>query len=391
MEGGRRKRLRLSMSRSAGQSVRRLRIFPRAGGKRPWSRAAPVAVCLLFAAMAGCDRAGESLAPAATTAPRPERVVKVIARPVELRSNDRVFEAIGTGRARLSVEIMPKAAGEVVEIAFTAGEMVTQGQELVRLDDAEERLALRLAKVELADAKNLLARYEQAVTDGAVPQSEVDAARADVEAARVALDSARLALEDRRVRAPFSGRVGLPAVDPGERVDPSSVICSLDDRSLLDIEFEIPEALAGRLVGGEAPQPEVLVTTPAYPEREFIGTISAAEARVDKERRTLLVRARIDNDDDLLRPGMSFDTRWKIPGGEFPSVPELALKWSADGAYVWVIRDDRAVRVPVRVIARRHARVLVEGALEVGEAVVVEGVQRLGDGVAVRDLSGEAQ
>lgn len=350
----------------------------------------PMLALIALLAAGGCDRLENSLGVDAAPAPAAgERTVQVIARPVELTSNDRVFEAIGTGRARLSIEIYPAVAGEVTEVAFEAGLKVERGDVLVRLDADDERLAVRLAEVQLEDARNLLARYEQAVTDGAVPESEVDAARADVMAAEVALDQAKLALRDRSVRAPFTGHVGIPAVDPGDRIDTSTVVTGLDDRSVLHVDFEIPEALASALVDASHAARSVRATTPAWPGREFEGTIGAAEARVDPDRRTLMVRASLVNADDALRPGMSFNTRWRIPGGTFPTVPEIALQWGPDGSFVWVVREGRAERVAANVVARRFGRVLLDGDLAADERVVVEGLQRLKSGVAVRDLSGE--
>lgn len=329
----------------------------------------------------GADNAASIDAP-----PLQVRSAKVLTRAVELTSNDRLFEAIGTGRARQSVQIYPAVAGEVVELGFAAGQRVDRGQLLLRLDERQQHLAVRLAEVELTNAKNLLRRYEQAVTDGAVPESEVDSARATVSAAEVALAQARLALEDRRVVAPFAGNVGIPNVDVGDRVDTSTLITGLDDRGMLYVDFEIPESLTGLLREAGADSAIVTATSPAWPAREFNAAISALEARLDPARRTLMVRAGINNDEDLLRPGMSFSIRWRIPGQRYPTVPEIALQWSAEGAFVWVVRDGRAEREPARVVARSDGRVLVEAAMQAGEAAVVEGQQRLRPGLMVEVL-----
>jgi RND family efflux transporter MFP subunit len=315
---------------------------------------------------------------------------KVITETVKLTGNDRVFEAIGTGRARLSVQVFPASAGEVTAVHFRAGQRVQKGDVLVQLDDREQKLAVRLAEVRLAQARNLLSRYEQAVKDGAVPQSEVESARSDVQAAEVALDQAKLDLEHRKVLAPFSGVVGIPLVDPGDRVTTSTLITGLDDRDILQVDFEIPEALAGVLGSPDESLRAVTATTPAWPGRVFQGTIHAQESRVNPERRTLLVRASIVNEEDLLRPGMSFTTRWAIPGGLYPTVPEIALQWGRDGSFVWVVREGAAERVPARVVARSAGSVLVDGEVRAGEQVVVEGLQRLTPGARVEVVDEEA-
>ncbi|WP_176736780.1 efflux RND transporter periplasmic adaptor subunit [Oligoflexus tunisiensis] len=309
-------------------------------------------------------------------------VITVITEPIAITGNDRIFEAIGTGRARLSVQIYPAVSEAVQEVLFTAQGPVKKGEVLVRLDDREEKLALRRAEIELDAARRLLNRYEQAGRQGGVPKSEVDQARADFEAKRVARDQAQLDLELHSIIAPFDGVVGLPRIDPGDRVSPDTVITVLDDRHILYVDIEVPEALVSSLQGEQI----ITATTPAWPGLTFDAHISALESRIDPERRTMMVRANIVNEKDLLRPGMSFVTRWKIKGNEFPTVPEIALQWGREGAFIWVIRGDKAEKIPVRVIARTSGRVLVEGAVTNGDHVVVEGVQRLTPGSKVRML-----
>lgn len=312
--------------------------------------------------------------------------VSVMVQPVFITSNDRVFEAVGTGRAIRSVEIYPAVAEEVADVLFKAQDEVSKGDVLIQLDDREERLAVKLAEVRLKDARSLLSRYEQAVKEGAVPQSEVDSARADLESAQVTLDQAKLELEYRKVRAPFSGVVGIPGVDPGDRVNTDTLITGLDDRRILYVDFELPESLVWAL----REENTVTVTTPAYPERKFSGEICAQESRVDPERRTIMVRASIDNSEDLLRPGMSFTTRWEISGKEYPTVPEISLQWEPNGSYVWIVRDGHAEKVESSVIARTAGKVLLKASIDEGELVVVEGLQRLRPGRKVKILEDES-
>lgn len=312
--------------------------------------------------------------------------VKVLTQPVAITGNDRVFEAVGTGRARLSVRIYPAVSEEVTDVLFTAQDKVQKGDVLVQLDDREEKLAVRLAHVRLKDARSLLDRYEKAVKEGAVPESEVDAARADFEAAQVALEQAKLALDERRIKAPFEGHVGIPNIDPGDRVTPDTLITGLDDRYILNVDFEVPEALAGALEQARKSGQEITATTPAWPDKSFSGHIATYESRVDPASRTVMARARIENAEDLLRPGMSFATKWAIPGEKFPTVPEIALQWGRDGSFVWLVRDGKAERIEVTVVARRAGQVLVSGDVAYKDTVVVEGVQRLRPGIAVEIL-----
>ncbi|MBZ0255471.1 efflux RND transporter periplasmic adaptor subunit [bacterium] len=305
--------------------------------------------------------------------------VRVITQPIKITSNDIVFDAMGSGRAIQSVRLYPAVSEEVMSINFKAGDKVKKDSILVQLDDREEQLAVQLAEVKLKDAKSLLERYELAVKDGAVPESDVDSAKAAVDVAEVMLGQAKLAVEERKLRAPFDGVVGIPRVDPGERVTTNTFITGIDDRSILHVDFEVPEALAVEL----KKENTITATTPAYPNRTYSGTISALESRIDPQKRTIMTRAQIINDDDSLRPGMSFMTRLEIKGKDYPTVPEISLQWGRDGSFVWLIRNNIANRIPVRVIARTAGDVLVDCEADDSDQVVVEGLQRLQPGKQV--------
>jgi RND family efflux transporter MFP subunit len=131
------------------------------------------------------------------------------------------------------------------------------------------------------------------------------------------------------------------------------------------------------------------VSNVAYPERRFEGRLSRIDSRVDAATRQVRVEALVRNGDDLLRPGMSFKVDLRFPGGRFISVPALALQWDREGSHVWAVRDQKAQRVPVRMVRRLQTHVLVDGALREGEAVVVEGVQRLRDGRPVQVIGSD--
>lgn len=305
--------------------------------------------------------------------------VPVIVTPVRLEENSATVRAVGTGEAIRTVTLYPRTAGEVVEVGFEPGQKVEAGQPIIRLDDAEEELAVRLAQVRISDARQLLQRYERAVRGGGVSATEVDNARTTLEEARIQLAQAELALERRTVVAPFSGVVGFSSVEVGDRASETTAITTLDDLSSILIDFDVPEAVAGRLrIGGK-----VTATTWSFPGERFVGEVIALDSRIAAETRSLRVRARIVNLDDRLRTGMSFSVTLELPGDPFPSMPELALQWGREGAYVWLVRDGRAERVPVVVRRRTGGRVLAEGAIDEGALVVIEGVLRLRDGARV--------
>ena len=315
----------------------------------------------------------KTIKPSKTSVP----LVKVITQPVAFTPNNRVFEAVGTGRAKYSADIYPAVSEEVINVYFKAQQNVNKGDVLVQLDNREQKLTLKLAGVELKEAKTTLDRFEKIFKQGAVPQNKVDSARAIFESSQVALDQAKLAVEARQIIAPFDGIVGIPNVDPGDRIDTNTMITGLDARDTLYVDFEVPEALIAALEDAQTKKQVIMITTPSYPVKIFEGLITAQASRVNESRRTLMARASILNTDDALRPGMSFTTKWDIPGKDFATVPEISVQWGRNGSFIWIIRNNKAEKVKARVVARKAGQVLLDAVVQKGDQVVVEGLQRL--------------
>jgi RND family efflux transporter MFP subunit len=335
-------------------------------------------------AVAGCSDDGS--APAEGAGEASGRAIPVVAMPVRFEAEANRVEAVGTSRALRSVELHAESAGEVVDVTFEGGEQVDADQVLVALDARDQVLAVELAEVALADARLLFQRYEEARAAEAVPPTTLDAARTALESARIELARARVALDHRFVHAPFAGMVGVTDVEPGDRIDPTTLITTVDDRSALLVFFDVPEAFVGKIEPGRA----IEVETWTADRHRAAGPVVSLGSRIDPATRSFAVRARIPNENDRLRPGMSFRVLLELDGGVWPSVPEVALQWGANGPYVWAVREGTAERVDARVVQRRQGRILIEADLTADDHVVSEGVQRMRQGIPVRALDPEA-
>ena len=174
--------------------------------------------------------------------------------------------------------------------------------------------------------------------------------------ARLALRGSYLALDRRSIRSPITGVVGLV-----------------------------------RYASGIAVGAPLSATPIARPNEVLEGAVSAVDNRLDEESRTLLVQAKLDNARDTLRPGMSFQVSMRFPGDSYPSVDPLAIQWGTDGAFVWAVRDGRAVRVSVRIVQRNTESVLVAAELTEADSVVTEGVHVVRDGAELLVASNRTQ
>ncbi len=307
----------------------------------------------------------------------PQGVV-VTAPVIELTVNDKL-QAIGTGRAARSVEVRPYASGRMVELVARSGQTVKRGDVIARLDSEAEQIAAERAAIALKDAEARLERMQALRRSSTVTAVQVTDAELAVDNARLQLREAELALSRRSVESPIDGVVGILPITAGNYVTSETVIATVDDRSEILVDFWIPERYASAVKVGSP----LTATSVARPGETFPGEVSAVDNRIDSESRTLHVQARIENQADRLRAGMSFQVNMRFPGDRYRAVSPLAVQWGADGAYVWAVRDGKAHRVPIRIIQRNTDSVLVDAALTLQDKVVTEGLHLAREGVAV--------
>jgi RND family efflux transporter MFP subunit len=309
----------------------------------------------------------------------------VVTAAVETDASGLEVRAVGTVAAVRAVTLFPEATGVVVEVAFEPGSQVTEGQPLIRLDDAEQQVAVDRARVALDAARVTLDRSEQLSESNNITTAALNDTRTAVQGAEIDLRGAELELARRTLVAPFAGTIGLTDVTIGDLVNSSKAIATLDDMSTVTVAFEVPERASGRVVIGQL----LTATTAAVAGQTFAGEVSAVDSRVDPVARTLKVEASLPNEANVLKPGMALNIVIAFPGIEHPAVPSLAVQWDRNGPYVWKVVDDSVSRVGVDIVGRRSGIVHVAGAdLAAGDEVVVEGLQRLREGARVQQIGG---
>ncbi len=310
--------------------------------------------------------------------------VPVVTQPAMMMDLTETLTSVGTARALQSVNVFSDTSGRVTAVKINADQFVVAGELLLQLDDRDERLAVELASVRLADAERLVKRYTTVnARDANIPESQLDDARAAVDSARIALEQARVDLDRRQITAPFAGRVGLTEIDVGDRIDTNTLITTLDDRAVLLVNFSVPEVYVERITQGTP----VNVRLWDAADKAVSGEIVAVDSRIDVNSRAFIARAAIDNTDDRFRPGMAFEISVDASRGQFLSVPDVSVQWGADGSYVWVADEGIAVRRDVSLVKRMAGTILVDGDLLENEQVVMEGIQSVRAGATLKELT----
>ena len=289
------------------------------------------------------------------------------------------IEAVGSAQARRSVTLFSSVSDEVTSVNFVPGQSVKLDEVLLELDSGLQDVNMQRAEIELEDAHKNLNRAKNSFKKGAVTEREVDNANTIFRLAGVSLLEAKKNKEDRLVRAPFDGIVGLTDVEAGDRITPQTEITTLDDRTRLFVNFVAPELAVSYLM--EKP----MVQLQPWTDRLTLLPAKVAEidSRVSLQDRTIRARALLDNLNDQYRPGMSFRVTLEVRGELYIAIPEAALSWGANGAFVWLAENEKAKRVDVQIEQRLRGRILVSGSLSDGETLIVEGIQGLRDGQAL--------
>jgi membrane fusion protein (multidrug efflux system) len=307
---------------------------------------------------------------------------KVVTQRIELRPLVDEIEALGTARANESVEIRPRISSLITRIFFEEGQFVEQGDLLVELENSEIVAGLALAEASLSESRSLYNRSKELESTQAISASNLEALFAQVKVDEANVEAARAKLNHTRVRAPFSGRIGLRRVSPGSFVDTDTVITTLDDVSVIKLDFSVPETFVNVVRQGM----DIIAHSLVFPDRDFNGIVASIDTRLDPVSRAVEVRAVIPNDDGLLKPGMFMTVDLQRDRGDVLMAPEQAIVPEGSRQYVFVINAGVAEKRQVRLGRRIPGYVVVSEGLSSGESVVTEGTHKVRDGSQVESL-----
>jgi membrane fusion protein (multidrug efflux system) len=340
--------------------------------------AAVVAPVVLLASLAGCDKP-EAHQQAAAVNP----AVAVVTAEARIEPMGVEIEAVGTTRANESVQVTSRASNIITAIRFNEGDVVQQGAVLVEMDDRQAQATLAGAEAALVRSKSQYDRGRDLSARQAMSAADLEQTESQLKADQARVNAARANVADTVIRAPFKGRTGFRQVSVGSYVIAGTPITTLDDTSVIKLDFTVPETYLFVLRRGLP----VKASTTGLPDRIFAGEVTNIESRVDPVTRSITVRAELPNPEGLLRQGMFMTV--SLQGQVEPTllVPEEALVPERGRTYVFVVRNNVVERHEVKTGKRRPGDVeIVEGIAE-HDRVVVEGTQNVRDGTLVQEAS----
>jgi membrane fusion protein (multidrug efflux system) len=338
----------------------------------------------VLALLCGCSpdvesRAANGGGPRAPRAAAPP--VAVVTQAVNSKELALDIESVGTARANESVNLTSRTTNTVTAIRFNEGERVRRGDVLVEFDSAQTRAEVAEAEALVMESKAQFERSRSLSMTGVLSQAQLDQIQATYKANEARVAAAKARFSDTVIRAPFDGRTGFRRISIGSLVSPGTAITTLDDTSVMKVEFTVPQTYQHALSEGLP----VTAVASGLPGRQFEGRVTVLDSRVDQVTRSINLRAEIGNRDGALKPGTFMSVKMRAAPAAALVVAEAALVPEQGKIFVFVVADGLALKREVSIGRRMTGAVEVLTGLQEGERVIVEGTQKVRDQVAVRE------
>lgn len=297
------------------------------------------------------------------------------------------LKAIGTLRAVRGVDVTTEISGLVRSIHFKSGDSVKTGQILVQLNADSDLAQLRASEASAELARTVFERDKKQFAVKAVSQAVLDADEADLKSKRAIAAEQAAIVAKKSIRAPFSGRLGITTVNPGQYLNPGDKIVTLQALDNLYADFSLPQQELVNLSLGQ----KVIVTMDGFPGRTFVGKITSINPKVDPETRNVQVEATIANPGQVLLPGMFASVQ--VQAGsvmKYLTVPQTAVAFNPYGETIFLVQEGAkgpdgktgliAKQVFVTTGATRGDQVTILKGIKDGDVVVSAGQLKLKNG-----------
>jgi membrane fusion protein (multidrug efflux system) len=303
-----------------------------------------------------------------------------IVKPAALKDE---FEITGTLQPNQEVDIVSELPRKVVRIYIKDGVSVKTGQLLFELDNAD-----LLAQLEKLNQQEKLARLNEErlrdlIRHEAVVQQDYDQSFTNLKVLEAQIAELQVLINKTKIRAPFSGQLGIVHVYPGAIVSVNTILTHIEDISKAKLDFHVPEKYAQTITIGS-----VQKFTVASDSKQYDASVIAREAGVDQSTRTLLIRAVGQNPGRILLAGQSARIHLSLHStADALMISSQALIPSSQGYSVYTVKSNHVQPVAIEIGQRGPYTVEVLHGLNNGDTVVTSNLLRLMPGSVVQFAS----
>jgi len=298
------------------------------------------------------------------------------------------LSSVGNIRAFRGVELSTELAGLVAAVPIKSGQDVKEGELLIKLNDVSDIAQLNslMAMADLAKVINERDRQQLAIQ--AISKNVFDTSAADAKSKQAQVEQQIALVAKKNLKAPFSGRIGIVSINPGQYVNSGDKLLTLQTLDPIFVDFNLPQNNAEQIKVGQ----EVEVTTDAFKDASFIGKITAVSPKVDTNTRNIQVEARLANPDKKILPGMFANVNIKLGDQvKLLTLPQTSVTYNPYGSTVFLAKSTgkkdkqgkdilEAQQVFVTTGATRGDQVAILKGVEEGATVVTSGQLKLKNG-----------
>jgi len=325
--------------------------------------------------LASCGKAHQAQTPAPPNLPS----VQVRTQTVEAKPVASVEEVVGTVRAKLRATVEAKTVGRIIEMPVVLGQKVTAGELLARLDAPEIKARLDQAEANLQQAERDSNRLSSLLNQDAVARAEYEAADTHYRVAKGAVAEARAMMGYVEILAPFDGVVTRKWVDVGDQAAPGKPLVDIEDPSKLQLEADVPEAIASRI----RPDARMTIRVGQSPG-DLSGTVAEIAPNADPTSRTVRVKLDVPASAGLMSGEFA---RLIVPVGENTSmrVPISAVVQRGQMEILFAVENQHARLRLVKTGRRVNDETEILSGLDSGDSVVVDKPRQLVDDQPVQE------
>ena len=298
------------------------------------------------------------------------------------------LSSVGNVRAFRGVELSTEIGGLVQNVSIKSGMDVKEGELLIKLNDASDVAQLNSLKA-LADLAQVInERDRQQLEIQAISKNVFDTSKADAKSKQAQVEQQTALVAKKNLKAPFSGRVGIVMINPGQFVNPGDKLLTLQTLDPIFVDFNLPQSNAEQIQVGQ----EIVVTTDAFKGASFTGKITAVSPKVDTNTRNIQIEAQLANPDKKILPGMFANVNIKLGDQvKLLTLPQTAVTYNPYGSTVFIAKPTgkkdkqgkpalEAQQVFVTTGLTRGDQVAILKGVEEGATVVTSGQLKLKNG-----------